>query len=269
MDSEHESSIGSGSGYVLGRLREDCRHTAALAAVDGEIGHPGVKGRFRELLLNNLLLPWLPAAVGCGTGIVVDHEQRVMQAAQDDIIVFDPLLAPSVLASPNSTHGVYLFDNVLCRVEVKSLLTKNDVASFARKSKAISQLKLAAPLHEAPEVYGAFNMLVAFDSEVARGQELAYLRQAMEHEDLDPEGGVVSSMCIVKRGFWLLRPHDDGTRGWKQLRIIEEDDPLAYFVGVLSNSCFSQRAARLGIKPLGGGIGLYLDHPFDWVGVDS
>lgn len=265
MGSENEPSVGSRTPYVLNRLREDCRHTVTGAAIDGDIGHPGVKGRFRELLLNNLFAPWLPAAVGCGTGVVVDHEQRVMQAAQDDIILFDSLLAPSVLASSNSSHGVYLFDNVLCRVEVKSVLTKNDFVSFAHKSKAISELKVTAPLYPAPEVFGAFNMLVAFDSEVARGQELAYLQHALEQEGLDPVGGVVSSMCIAKRGFWLLASHDDGTRGWKQLRINQEDDPLAYFVGVLSNSCFNQRATRLGIKPLGGGIGNYLDHPFDWV----
>jgi len=89
-----------------------------------------------------------------------------MQAAQDDIILFDSLLAPSVLASSNSSHGVYLFDNVLCRVEVKSVLTKNDLVSFAQKSKAISELKVTAPLYPAPEVFGAFNMLVAFDSAV-------------------------------------------------------------------------------------------------------
>lgn len=58
-----------------------------------------------------------------------------MEANQDDVILFDQFLAPSVLASSGSTHGVYLFDNVLCRVEVKSSLAKADLATFVKKSK--------------------------------------------------------------------------------------------------------------------------------------
>ena len=269
MDIQNGSNVDPKASYVLSRLREDSRHTAALAAVDGEIGHPGVKGRSRELLMNNLLMPWLPAAVGCGTGIIVDHEQHVVSAGQDDIVLFDQMLAPSILASSNSTHGVYLFDNVLCRVEVKSRLARSDLESFAQKSRVISELKLAAPPYEFPDVFGALNYLVAFDTNVARGLELAHLRQAMQKLNVDPNGGVVSGMCIANRGFWALARTDDGTGAWKQLRITDAHDPLAYFVGFLSNSCFSQRSARLGIRPLGGGVGLYLDHPFDWVDVDA
>ena len=256
-----------GWGYVLNRLREDSRHASALSAVEGQIGHPGVKGRFRELLVNNLLVPWLPAAVGCGTGLIVDHEQRVMEASQDDVILFDQFLAPSVLASSGSTHGVYLFDNVLCRVEVKSSLAKADLAAFVEKSKTISGLRLAArPDRDQREVFGALNFLVAFDSQVARGQELSFLIDAMRAADLDPLSGVVSGMCIGQVGFWILGRTADGIRAWKQLRVTEPEDPFAYLVGLISNSCFDQRAARLGIEPVGGGIGLYLDHPFDFVG---
>ena len=250
---------------MLNRLREDCRHTCALASVDGTIGHPCIKGGFLELLLNNLLIPWLPAAVGCGTGMIVDHEQRVMEASQDDIILFDQYLAPAMLASTNSTHGVYFFDNVLCRVEVKSALTKADLRLFVRKSKAVSELKLSARPGRDEPVFGAINTLAAFDTEVATGKELDYLREALVAEGVDPVGGVASMMCIARRGFWLLGEADDGTRRWKQLRAATPDDPLAYFVGVTSNTCFAQRAARLGIQPLGGGIGLYLDSPYDFV----
>lgn len=251
--------------YILDRLREDSRHTASLSQIDGQVGHPGVKGRFRELLLNNLLAPWLPVAVGTGTGIIVDHEQRVFDAGQDDIIIFDQMLSPAVLASTNSTHGVYLYDNVLCRVEVKSTLTKADLTSFAQSSKKISELKLATRHpDQSPDVFGTLNFLAAFDTQVALGQELTYLCDAIAAEGVDPTGGIVSMLCIANRGLWLVAVKDDGTRAWKKLRM-SPNDPLAYFVGIVSNSCFDQRAARMGVKQLGGGIGLYLDHPFDWV----
>ena len=101
MAEEEPPGSGSTPSYVLSRLREDSRHTVALAQVDGQIGHPGIKGRFRELVLNNLLLPWLPSAVGCGTGVIVDDQRAVVDAGRDDVILFPPPLSswPQGLAS--------------------------------------------------------------------------------------------------------------------------------------------------------------------------
>lgn len=251
--------------YILERLRSDSGHVAELARIDGEIGHPGVKGRFRELLLNNLLMPWLPSGVACGTGLIIDHRQEIADAGQEDIIVFDPFLAPSVFASPNSDHGVYFFDSVLCRIEVKSKLRKDDLAKFVASSSQLARLQLAGREDAARQVFGALNMLVAFSSEIADGSELRCLREAMTGKELDPVSGIVSSLCVADRGFWLLGRHESGLR-WKTLRLESPHDPLAYFAGVTSNTCFDQRAARQGLKPVGGGIGMYLEHPFDFVG---
>jgi hypothetical protein len=71
-------------------------------------------------------------------------------------------------------------------------------------------------------------------------------------------------MCIAECGFWPLG-EEAGVRRWKELQFTDAADPLAYFVGVISNSCFDQRAARQGLQPLGGGIGMYIDHPFKFV----
>ncbi|MGD0320317.1 MAG: DUF6602 domain-containing protein [Acidimicrobiales bacterium] len=252
--------------YILGRLRSDSRHVCHLAEHEGQVSHPGVKGRFRELLMNNLLVPWLPPSVGCGTGVIIDAKQQVDDAGQDDIVLFDPLFAPPILASPQSTHGVYLFNSVLCRIEVKSTLRKEDLKRFVDASKRIADLKFTLK-HGAtvPDLYGAFNMLVAYESRIAAGQELDYLCEEMTRGGLAPTGGKVSAMCIAKRGFWLLG-NENGVNRWKELQFTEPDDPLSYFVGTTSNSCFDQRAKRLRLdESLGGGIGLYLDHPFVFV----
>ncbi len=250
--------------YVLERLKSDSRHVADLATIDGQIAHPGVKGRFRELLVSNLLVPWLPAGVACGTGLIVDHRQAMVDAGQEDIVVFDPMLSPSILASSISSHAVYFFDSVLCRIEVKSKLRKDDLPRFIETSKRLSQLHLAVGADVVPQVAGVMNMLVAFESEVAAGKELESLLAAMTKHEVDPASGIVSSMCVADRGFWLLGERA-GKRQWKKLADAENGAPLAYFTGVVSNTCFNQRAARQGTRPLGGGIGNYLDHPFDFV----
>lgn len=253
--------------YLLERLRTDSRHVAELAGVDGQIDHPGVKGRFRELLVNRLLIPWLPAGVACGTGLIIDHRQEMADVGQDDIVIFDPTLSPSILASANSGHGVYFFDSVLCRIEVKSVLRKDDIRMFVKSSTRLSQLELAVSPGVTSQVPSAMNMLVAFKSEVAKGKELEFLCEAMTDNALDPGSGVVSSICVADRGFWLLGERG-GERHWKALTVSNNGDPLAYFIGVVSNTCFAQRAARYGTKPLGGGIGNYLDHPFTFVDID-
>jgi len=252
--------------YILNRLRIDARHVLTLADHERAIGHPGVKGRFRELFVNNLLVPWLPPAVGCGTGIIIDHEQNVVEAGQEDVVLFDALLGPQILASPHATDGVFLFDNALCRIEVKSILTQEHLKDFAKTSLAIANLKRAARGDDERSVFATLNLLLGFTSNVAEGREGDSLQNAMLEVGIDPLSGVVSGMCIADRGYWVLgEMHERGNmvRCWKRLIKSTDDDPLAYFVGFTSNSCFDQRAARQGLSPLGGGIGMYLDHPFE------
>ena len=70
-------------GYVLNRPREDCRHTSALASIDGAIGHPGVKGRFRELLLNLVAEP--DTCAYQGIVVAVAHRQYKEKTATGEI----------------------------------------------------------------------------------------------------------------------------------------------------------------------------------------
>jgi hypothetical protein len=247
--------------YILDRLRLDSRHVLSLAAHEGAIGHPGVKGRFRELFLSNVLQPWLPASINCGTGLIIDHEQRVVEAGQEDIIIFDPLLGPAIFASAQSGDGVYLFDSALCRIEVKSSVSKADLDDFAATSAAVGAMELAVGPGVHPTVFGALNLMLGFTSEIAVGKEIEFLRGAIARQGAEPESGIVSGLCIADRGLWTLG-ETDGIRHWKELDIADAGDPLAFFVGFVSNSVFAQRAARLGLQPLGGGVGLYIGHPF-------
>lgn len=249
--------------YVVERLRCESRHVMELAAIDGQIGHPGVKGRFRELLLNNLLTPWLPSGMACGTGVIVDSEQVTVDAGQEDIVVIDSMLSPAIFASPTSTHAVCFYDSVLCRIEVKSTLQKKDLLVFAESSLRLSQLRLAPRTDVDRQVAGAMNILISYSSEIAHGKELQSLVDAMRELSIDPTSGVVSALCIADRGFWTLGARGD-LRQWKSLRMSDAGDPLAYFIGFVSNTCFDQRAARQGITPVGGGIGIHMDHPFDF-----
>ena len=92
--------------YIINRLRADAKHVLELSGQQVVLQHQGIKGRFRELLINNLLAPWLPPYCGCGTGMIIQgkgNNHRI--ATQDDIIVYDKFITPPVLVY----SFVYLF----------------------------------------------------------------------------------------------------------------------------------------------------------------
>jgi len=57
--------------YIVKRIMIDAKHVIDLAEQQSKLEHQGLKGRFRELLIDCILSPWLPPAVVCGTGTVV------------------------------------------------------------------------------------------------------------------------------------------------------------------------------------------------------
>ncbi len=127
--------------YILDRLRADAAYLLIAAKNEEKLQHRGIRGRFRELLLDNLLRPWLPPDISCGTGMIIAAENKVRQATQDDIIVYDNALTPPVLVSRHhAPEGVFLYNSVIARVEVKSIVTRADIVSFVRASKEVHYL---------------------------------------------------------------------------------------------------------------------------------
>jgi len=75
--------------YLLQRLRADAAHLLNLSANESQLQHQGLKGRFRELLIDNLLALWLPPFCACGTGMIIAAENAIRQSSQDDIVLYD------------------------------------------------------------------------------------------------------------------------------------------------------------------------------------
>src|SRR5437763_1026694 len=113
--------------YIRARMKADAVHLVARAKVEELVVHKGLRGRFRELLVDALRSPWLPPYAGCATGMIVDVEDRVREATQEDIVIFDQSIVPAVLAHAGAMEGVFPMDGVLARVEVKSTLTRAEL----------------------------------------------------------------------------------------------------------------------------------------------
>jgi hypothetical protein len=256
--------------YLINRILADAANVLRRGQLEASIQHPGMRGRFRELLVGGLLDPWLPPYVACGSGMIIDTHDQKRQFTQDDIILFDRSLTPPILAAQTlSSEGVFLYNSVLARIEVKSKVTRGDLEQFVRSSIEIASLKHGVqPGFAGPAFFGAFNMLVAFDADAEGAGDPDYhlkrLLEVMRDNRLDPLSGIVSMLCIAPYGFWKIGT-STGSPAWERLHPAEPERNLAWFLGCVSNSCYLEHAKRQGRDPvqsLEGGVGMYFPHPF-------
>lgn len=220
--------------YILDKIRADSLHLIHLSKNEEKIQHTGLRGRLRELLIDNILTPWLPPYVLSGTGTV----NLTRESTQDDIILFDKTLAPPILGGNNIKEGVFLFNSVLARIEVKSTATRGYIKDFASTSLELSKLNFTVgPKFNAESYYTAFNLFFAFKSDADLENknpdfELKRLIEVMKELNIDPLSGVISMICIIGKGFWKIGAKADGvTRTWQRLDSNENFDQITWFVG--------------------------------------
>jgi len=261
--------------YIVNRLRIDSAHILAMAENESLIQHPGLKGRLRELLIDNILAPWLPPYVSCGTGMIISAEDIQRQSTQDDIIIYDSSLVPPVLASHHAPEGVFLFNSVISRVEVKSTLSREDIRKFIKASIEISNLKFTVQDGFRGNLMGPLNMLFAYKSDaIGQGNQDYQLKRiidVMNEEHIATESGIVSAVCMPSFGLWKIARDDNGAIRWQRLNSNNPVDHLTWFIAVLSQTCYQEHAKRQGRDPaLGveGGIGMFIPGGLDiwqWV----
>ena len=251
--------------YILTRLRIDAAHALAMASNESRIQHAGLKGRLREILVANMLAPWLPPYVACGTGMIISAESVQRHSTQDDIVIYDKSLVPPVLASRDAPEGVFLFNSVLARVEVKSTLSRDEIRRFVKASIEISRLRLSTSEGFAGEMTGALNMLFAYQSDATgpgnQEYQLERIVDVMKEEHIAPEDAIISVVCMPGYGLWKIARRNDGSIGWHRLDKRDPRDHLAWFVALVSSTCFQEHAKRQGRDPsLGveGGIGRFI-----------
>lgn len=235
--------------YIRMRVRCDAGHCVSLARNEAKISHPGIRGRFRELLIDNLLAPWLPPSVEIGTGVVIDPDGRC--SSQQDVVIYDRMLMPSVLASGRAPDGVFPINAVLACVEVKSRLTREDLRTSLSAAASFENMKFAAAA--GPSWPRPINLLFAYDTDLApspNGQEdmlrlVEVARDLKLYDEKKIPPGPIVGLCVVDRGAWMYASAQGDPAGWLQARRAStaQYEEILLFVGALSNTCFGIRAA--------------------------
>lgn len=243
--------------YIFGRMIIDAERVIRLASQQSSLEHSGLKGRFRELLVDGLLEPWLPVTVKCATGTVVSFKNHFRNKTQEDILLIDQSISPAVLIKPHVQEGVYMRNSVLIRIEVKSELRKKEFREFKKSCDEYRKLGLDLDderIRENRISIMEINMLFAYKSDVNKDTILSWFSPVTD--------GSISAVCVLDRGFWRRNKKDGWDEYCCKTKNIEAER-LAAFVGFLSNTAFDQHISAQGrdrLSSLESGVGQHFNN---------
>jgi hypothetical protein len=177
------------------------------------VNHAGLRGRLRELVVRDILRPFLPPAIGIGSGEVVSADD--LHSNETDIILYDPWLVPPIAFESGS--GLFPLESVLYTIEVKSVLTRAELEGAQAAAARIRSFSAHKPVA----------VLFAFASDLTPSGKSEYQRYREVFGEAAPE---LSGICVAGQCYWTKDSHEPE---WHHWRISDEyDEILGLLVGI-------------------------------------
>ena len=193
-----------------------------------EISHPGLVGRFRELVTSKLIEPMLPAGFEIGTGKIVDSIGN--QSAETDLIIYNRAILPPIMYS--NRDGIFPIESSYYAIEVKSCITAKEIQDTLKKGLTITSLshpwkQLEKLKHRTPIVH----VLFALSSDLAESSsEIKRYAQYDKDWQKDP---IIKALCVVNRGYWY---HESETNSWVCCKSSPDHDEIIDFISGIINT---------------------------------
>lgn len=111
--------------------------TIAAANSSGMLEHQGLKGRLREIVVEELIRPFLNPHIKTATGSIVDAYGN--QSRQIDVILYDEQVTPPILFSEG--EGVIPCHSVVATIEVKSTLSRGELRNVVENARSVKLLR--------------------------------------------------------------------------------------------------------------------------------
>ena len=245
-DAQQASTHQGYTDLVRARVEGAIAMTRALSRVR----HPLTRGQLRELVIRDLLRPFLPMDVGLGTGEIVTAANQTSR--QQDVVMFNRSVLPPITLEGNS--GIFPVESVAYAIEIKSSLTEDELNSAHTNAVELGQMQYIIGMdQEGRAIFGRPQMplvqaLFALDTRLSAQESVIERYKRIS-------GGVVglAVLCVVGVGYWW-RAGDH----WHTLRGQEPFDEVLGFLGGTANSfsdIFRSRGApRLGTYFLRGEV---------------
>ena len=226
---------------------------AASRAIDS-IAHKGLKGRIREIFVEDLVMPFLPSFVGVGTGKIIDSEEG--QSAECDVVIYDRDVMPSLLLGQR--EAIFPIESVLCSIEVKTTLNMGELRAATAKAKQLKELKNCPPRYPKNRGYdivletdndclrpAPMRCLFAFGTNM-KGKRKTELQRYQEIVDNEDKEGIpyITSLCVVGRAHHFFGKKSESGDSWHTSDADSNSGEVLMFLGGLLNTIPEMRLRR-------------------------
>ncbi len=232
--------------YIAETLLADAQAAIDRSSLQKSIGHSGLRGTLREDILLAFMKDRLPHFILFGKGTIIDSQDRHRHEGEDDVILYDREITPPIKMCHDSTNGIYHFNGVLGRIEVKSCLEASDYTQFVRRSRAVTQFRVDVRQELTGRIDGAYNYLFGYDSASRSKSEIRRFSEASAKEQIDPLSGIASVLCVLGKGIYRLQG-DNSCIFWQVARA--DDSPARQLVRFMS--MVSEMSLRLHVLRVG------------------
>lgn len=166
-----------------------------------EFDHPGLKGRFRELLIEKIFRPVIPEHYRFGSGKIMDS--RGNESREIDIIIYSKMLLPPILYSERD--GIFPIESCFYAFEIKSCLNKTELVASIEKANSIFKLAIPPTFKndDGKIIFPTVPALIAFGSDLSNKTEIE------RYQECDPEAmssPAIRFLCVVGKGYWYFNP---------------------------------------------------------------
>ena len=182
------------------------RMMAEASGLSKIIGHPGLKGTFRELLLKELLEPLIPHTCRLTRGTVVGYDgtRRALgeiKTEDDDILIVDGECLPPFFEV--GMEGIYPIESVLSRIEVKSKIDIAEVRRAVEGARNFATLVPQSRFGYSVAQPATLQILFGFESISSSPQQtFRYLQNALSEIATDNQSPI-TIFCVPEVGLWM------------------------------------------------------------------
>jgi hypothetical protein len=167
-----------------------------------ELMHSGLRGRAREIFAKDLLTPFLSPNIATCTGIIVDSKGG--SSLQIDIIVYDKTLIPSLMLT--GEEGIVPIESVLATVEVKSILTREELKKSIKNAHSVKKLQanFVEVMAKTPKKSSPVCCVFSFSSDSKPETELNRLEEVVSEVNQESENKIyvpLSGICVANTSF--------------------------------------------------------------------
>jgi hypothetical protein len=227
---------------VRDRFRNAVASAAAKFRETAAMNHAGLKGRFREIFVSDMIRPILGSDFVAGTGLVVDSAGGTSPEA--DVIIFDKFHIPAVLY--RESEGLFPIEGVYYYGEIKSRLTRQELEDSVRKFRQLLSMK-SLPHAGGPGWIGP-RFLFAWTSDLKEQTIEAELARYCEVDDKAAFAPAATVICVVGKGYCYAEPTQGNVVWYKTAGSADGLQEVVNLIGGMANSLLDFRVRRFGTK---------------------